>query len=182
MRLHYHSYSIDVVHARGEIIDYDRVISEELHFSHTAVIEIKVSNDHTVLSRTLILDSSGGTGIFDRNILIDDDCLLICVSDQVYRFKLPAMELDWKKRCDDATCFTITKFKNEYLIHGELQIARLSKEGDIKWFFSGRDIFVLPHGESDLLVEDDMITIKDWQGYKYYLDENGALIKDEREQ
>lgn len=181
MQLYYHTYSIDIVSAGGEIVDYDRVISEELLSSHTTAIEIKVSHEDTILSRTLILGACGSTGIFDRNILIDDDCLLICVSDQVYRFKLPEMELDWKTRCDDATCFTITKFKDDYLIHGELQIARLSKEGDIKWFFSGRDIFVLPHGESDLLVEDDMITIKDWEGYKYYLNENGVLIKEARE-
>ena len=179
MRIHYHAYSIDLVPAGSEILNYDSVLSDDSNYSHTTAIEIKISDEDAVLSRILILGSSGTTSIFDKNILIDEACLLICVSDYVYKFKLPELKLDWKTRCDDATCLTITKYKDDYLIHGELQIVRLSKHGYIKWNFSARDIFLLPYGESDLLVEDGIITISDWQGYKYYLDENGRLLKEE---
>ncbi|OSZ82338.1 hypothetical protein CAP35_03460 [Chitinophagaceae bacterium IBVUCB1] len=179
MQLQYHKYSIDVKPASSEKSEYNMVISEDVYFMPSTSIDITVSNDGNSVSRILVEGFAGATGIYDDNILIDDSYLLLCVSDCVYRLRLPNLELDWKRKCDVATCFTISKFKEDYLIHGELQIVRLSKQGDIKWVFSARDIFVLPNRESQLLIDNDVISIKDWQGYIYYLDENGKVLKED---
>ena len=45
------------------------------------------------------------------------------------------------------TNFTIYKFKDDFIIHGELEIFRITKLGDIKWSFSGKDIWVNIEGK-----------------------------------
>lgn len=55
---------------------------------------------------------------------------------------LPDLVLNWQTQCDQATCFQIFKQLNDYIIHGELQVTKLEKNGNKKWEFGGRDIFV----------------------------------------
>lgn len=75
----------------------------------------------------------------------------------------------------DYSCFGIYKFNEGYIIHGELDIIMIDKNGNIKWSFSGRDIFVLPSGEESFTINGDKGYVIDWDGYRYDFDTNGLL-------
>ena len=44
------------------------------------------------------------------------------------------------------TCFGIHFLDEDYVIHGELEITRLDKDGKIVWQYIGRDIWTTPEG------------------------------------
>ena len=57
------------------------------------------------------------------------------------------MNLKWNTQADEVTCFQIYVLQEDYIIHGELEISRIDKNGNIKWQYSGADIFVTSDGE-----------------------------------
>lgn len=77
---------------------------------------------------------------------------------------------------DFGTCFAIYKFKDGYVIHGELEVIKLDSRGKIEWKFSGGDIFVTSKMDNFSALEDEII-VEDWQGYTYHINENGLEVK-----
>ena len=86
------------------------------------------------------------------------------------------MSINWFKRLDPATCFGIYQFDNDFLIHGELQISRIDINGNEKWTFRARDIFVTSDGDNSFAIQADKILLIDWEGYRYTLDKNGVEV------
>lgn len=89
---------------------------------------------------------------------------------------IPGLKLKWKTQCDPATCFQIYKLQDDYIIHGELQITKLNKDGQIKWELGGADIFVSIDNEEEFKLEHDGILLTDFAKVKYKIDFNGKLI------
>jgi hypothetical protein len=57
-----------------------------------------------------------------------------------------------------------------YLIHCELEIARLDQSGRIIWQVSARDIFVNTDRYGPTFkMYDEYIELMDWQGYRHKL-------------
>jgi len=64
-----------------------------------------------------------------------------------------------------------------YLLHGELEIIRLSKELTSLWAFLGNDIFVSRSGDKNALeMKPDRICVRDWRGGCYEIDYDGKLL------
>ena len=102
---------------------------------------------------------------------------MICCSDSVFCLTIPTLLLQWKTKADFATCFEIFKYKLDYIVHGEVEISRLSADGDLIWQQSGADIFVTPKSnEDDFVVTDDYILATDWDNRKYRFDFDGNVI------
>ena len=76
------------------------------------------------------------------------------------------------------TCFQIFKRQDDYIIHGELQVVRLDKDGNIKWRFGGTDIFVSIDNDEEFKIESDGILLTDFSKTKYKIDFDGKLIWD----
>ena len=70
----------------------------------------------------------------------------------------------------------IDKFKNGYVVYGELDILKLSPTFDIEWSFSGEDIFVSQDGSMPFQIANDTIYLSDWNGRKYTIDRYGKEI------
>lgn len=88
--------------------------------------------------------------------------------------------MQWKTEADDATCFEIFKYEDSYIVHGELAITRLNRNGEILWQQSGRDIFTTPNGKDDFTLKDNYVYATDWEGNRYVLDcRNGDVIGDD---
>ena len=87
------------------------------------------------------------------------------------------MKLLWKTKADQATSFEIYKYKDCYIVHGELEISRLDKHGKIVWQKSGADIFTTMDGEQDFELTEDFIFARDFENRTYKFDYNGNLIK-----
>ncbi len=139
---------------------------------------VKIYKDDEIINSCIIIGSGGSTTIHQQSSLIDNNKLLICCCDTVFCLTLTSLNLNWKIQVDPITCFKIFKQQEDYIIHGELQITKLDKEGNIKWEFSGADIFVSIDNEEEFKIESDGILLTDFAKTKYKIDFDGKLICD----
>ncbi|WP_209391334.1 hypothetical protein [Chryseobacterium sp. RR2-3-20] len=137
---------------------------------------IKVYQNDQIIDSCIVIGSGGATGIHQNSSLIDNDQLLLCCCDTIFCLTLPNLELKWKIQADQATYFQIFKQQDEYIIHGELQITKLDKNGSKKWEFGGADIFVSKDNEEEFKIEKDGILLTDFAKTKYKIDFDGKLI------
>lgn len=139
---------------------------------------IKIFQDDQILESCIVIGSGGATGIHKKSTIIDDDNLLVCCCDTVFCLTLPSLDLKWKTQADQATCFQIFKQQDDYIIHGEIQVTKLDKDGNKKWEFGGADIFVCIDNEEEFKLESDGILLTDFAKTKYKIDFDGKLLWD----
>lgn len=140
-------------------------------------ITTSIGIKNLVERKEVLLFATGGcSGAHDTCFLVRESHLLICVGDTVFCLDKDLLEVNWMTKCDWATCFQILKFKQGYIIHGELQITYLSFDGEIIWTFSGRDIFVTGESNNECRIVGDEIHLLDWNEDKYILNADGILI------
>jgi hypothetical protein len=180
MRTSFKEYTVDIVDeptfnvgSADNSFKYDKVYFEDTEFQPTSKHGIKISRGGQIISSALVCETGGATGVHDKSFLIKNDNVLICCCDTIYSFNLPSLTLNWKKELDQATCLSIYSFKDDFIIHGELEIKRIDKNGQVKWNFSAKDIFVTPDGTESIKLTDDKIELTDWDGDKYILNEHG---------
>ena len=94
----------------------------------------------------------------------------------MFRFSLAGLQLLWKTKADLATYFAVFPYRQDYIVHGELEISRLDQWGNIIWQNGGADIFATPHGDSSLVLLQDMIIATDWEFSKYAFDYDGRTL------
>ncbi|MCB9045040.1 MAG: hypothetical protein H6550_02755 [Chitinophagales bacterium] len=112
-------------------------------------------------------------------MITEDKSIVICVGGDICCLSIPNLDLEWRVLADEACCFSIQRFSNGYIVHGELAITHISLKGEIIWQFSARDIFVTYQPvENGFVIENDIIKVTDWQGFEYHLDKNGNCIKE----
>jgi hypothetical protein len=144
----------------------------------TSMHGIKIFLDEKILESCVIIGSGGATTVHKNSTLLDNDKLLVCCCDTVFCLALPTLDLIWKTQADQATCFQIFKQQDDYIIHGELQVTKLDKDGNKKWEFGGADIFVSIDNEEEFKVENDGILLTDFAKTKYKIDFDGKLLWD----
>lgn len=188
MRVRYKEYIIDIIDDSNYILNssdnivsydkeyFDRMIDTDRIIS-TSKQGIRIDRNGEDIASAIICEIGGATIIHDKSALVADDSLLICCCDKVYSLSIPKLEIKWKKRFDPATCFAIYPFKEDFIIHGELQVTRIDMNGHEKWNFGARDILVTPDGQESFKLIDDKIKLRDWGGYEYILDEHGQEIR-----
>ena len=91
---------------------------------------------------------------------------------------IPDLDLEWKTISDTATCFGIHYLDKDYVVHGELEITRLDKDGKIVWQKSGRDIWTTAEAFDDFAVYDNYILATDWGYNRYKFDFDGNLLEE----
>lgn len=126
--------------------EYDLEHFEESDYVFPTLIGIKVFKDYTLLKSAIIGSNGGGTGVHETSVIHENNRLLICCSNRVFCLSMPDLTLLWRTQADDATCFEIFKYQDSYIVHGELQISRLDKDGRIIWQRNGADIFTTING------------------------------------
>ncbi len=139
---------------------------------------IKIYQDDKIIDSCIIIGSGGATGIHQNSSLLDNNQLLLCCCDTIFCLTLPDLDLKWKTQADQATCFQIFQQQDNYIIHGELQVTKLDKEGNKKWEFGGADIFVNTDNEEEFKIETDGILLTDFVNTKYKIDFDGKLLWD----
>lgn len=137
---------------------------------------IKIHQHDKIVANCIVIGSGGATGTHKNSSLINNDQLLLCCCNTVFCLTIPNLDLKWKTQADPITCFQIFGKQDDYLIHGELQVAKLDKDGNIKWEFGGADIFVNIDNEEEFKIENDGILLTDFAKTKYKIDFDGNLI------
>ncbi|WP_025744097.1 hypothetical protein [Aquimarina pacifica] len=166
--------SVDNNRIYGKVYPTD----SELEFNPTTKHGIRVLQNGIEQNNALILGFSGATGIYENSYFIKNGVIFICCSNEIYSLKLEDLSLNWKSEFDIATCFGIYEFEGDFVTHGELQVNRIDKNGNIKWTFGARDIFVNPDGKTEIKIIKNRIKLIDWQGYKYELNADGKLLSE----
>ena len=144
----------------------------------TSQIGIELFEDDNLKSSCLIGSEGGGTGITGNTTMISYGGLVICCSNTVFKLTIPDLNLEWKTVADSATCFGIHFLDKDYIVHGELDITRLDKNGKIVWQNGGRDIWITAEGIDDFAVYDDYILATDWDYNRYKFDFDGKLLEE----
>jgi len=144
----------------------------------TSQIGIEILEDDILKTSCIIGSEGGGTAITGNTSLISYGGLVICCSNTVFKLTIPDLNLEWKTISDSATCFGIHYLDEDYVVHGELEITRLDKDGKIVWQKSGREIWTTAEGIDDFAVYDDYILATDWDYNRYKFDFDGKLIEE----
>ena len=113
-----------------------------------------------------------------KSTLISYGGLIICCSNTIFKLTIPDLNLEWKTIADSATCFGIDYLDKDYVVHGEIEITRLDKDGKIVWQKGGRDIWTTPEGIDDFKVYDNYIIATDWDYNRYKIDFDGNLLEE----
>ena len=141
------------------------LFNEESHYSSKHGLIVHDNLDH---AHDCILIAGGGpSGAHKRSLVIVDDRCYVAVGDHVIALSLPNLVKLWAKKMDDATCFGVYYLKDLdcLIVHGELEIRRVSMDGVIKWSSSGKDIF-----SEGFEVFSDHMEATDFNMEKYSID------------
>lgn len=149
-------------------------------YSPTSKHGIRIFENDKEIRSAIVCETGGPTGIHEESAVITGNNLYLCCCDSVYCLSIPNLDLKWNKRLDPGTCFGIYPFKGDFIIHGELKVSRIDLNGNQKWTFGARDIFVTQDGTASFKIEEDKIYLKDWEGYEYVIDGNGNEINNKR--
>ncbi|RYU89903.1 hypothetical protein EWM62_10155 [Mucilaginibacter terrigena] len=156
---------------------YDAIYSDG-NYNYQTKHGINVSENDKKVSSALLVGNGGGITVHENSFVIKNDDIFICCSEMVYSLKLPKLTLNWYKAIDQATNFEIYTFKDDFIIHGEMSIFRITANSEIKWEFSARDIFVNLNSHKEFEIIGEQIKLVDFQNYEYIIDENGNVISD----
>jgi hypothetical protein len=156
---------------------YDFVYFEESPYRSTSIYGIKVFQDNALIKSAAVGAIGGATSIHETSAIIEDDRLLLCCSDTIFCLSIPDLTLLWRTQADTATCFEIYKYQDSYIVHGELEISRLDRDGKILWQQGGADIFTTINGEQDFELAEHFIMAKDFENRGYKFDYDGNIFK-----
>ena len=139
---------------------------------------IKVLQESDQKYSCLLVPSYSGVLVLENSVLPDENKLLACCVDYIYCLELPELNLLWKTKADACHCFEILKLEDNYLVHGELEITKTDKNGEILWQFSGKDIFVSVDGTDIFEIHPDHILVSDWTETAYKLSYDGEVLEE----
>lgn len=157
---------------------YDKVIQAEKdkQYSPTSQHAIKLYKDDRIIKSAIILATGGGTGVHSDTVLIDNDNLIVRCCNKVFSLTLPELETNWVTEADWATCFSLHKYQDTYISHGETSIARIDKSGKILWSYGGADIFVCHEEGNPFEMCNNYISLTDFNGSTYKIDYEGKTL------
>ena len=72
--------------------------------------------------------------------------------------------------------FEIRKIEKDYMVYGEIEIARFDKLFNKLWSFSGKDIFVSNSNKKAFEISDNRIKLYDFEGNYYEIDFDGKVL------
>lgn len=189
MKVKYKNFEIEITNESdldsakfGQIFkkQYPEDLGHKLEYKPSSKHGIRIKESGIEKCSAILLETGGVTGISENSFQIKDDRIYICCSDQIYSLNLTDLSVNWRKQYDIATCLGIYEFDNDFIIHGEIQVSRIEKNGETKWNFSARDIFVNPDGKTEFKITENRIELIDWQGYKYELNADGKILTEEK--
>lgn len=155
---------------------FDKIYLNTTQF-HITIIEVWIYQGDSVIKSALIGSEGGGSGVHRTSQTLGQDCIVVCCGDSIFCLSIPELSLIWSTKADDATCFEIFPYKDDYIVHGELAISRIGNDGSVLWEQTGADIFTTLEGKpDDFLITPDYILAKDWDNRIHKFDFDGNLI------
>lgn len=168
------TYSVNSVDNKNE---YKQIYLDKSEYHLSSKYGINIYEVDKLISSALIGASGGSTCPHNNSVVVEENRITICCGNSIFSLRLPDLRLEWKSEADEATCFEIFKYKDSFIVHGELEITRISNDGKILWKQSGGDIFTTLNGENTFKITDNCILATDWENRKYKFDFDGNMIE-----
>jgi hypothetical protein len=176
---HYHIKITNETTHTTDSADNVRTYDREYRFGDntyqaTSQHAVHVTVNDELIASCLLSADGGATGVHDHTAIIHDDVCVIAVGPFMAAIEIPTLKLNWVTQADDATCFGVHHSEKHtcFISHGELEIARITREGKMIWHTGGADIFT-----NGFVLSDDSIQVIDFYDRKYELDtETGRSI------
>ena len=158
--------------------DFDCHYFDGQEYEFSTQIGIKVFKNDNLIKSAIISACGGVSRIHGKSQVVNEERIVICCSNQIFSLSIPSLNLNWQTKADEATCISIFELNRDFIIHGELEISRISNGGKIIWQRMGADIFTTLEGkEDDFKLTDKYIFVTDWENRKYQFDFNGNEVK-----
>lgn len=115
----------------------------------------------------ILLADGGATRVREHSAVLLERRCYVAVGPMLCALALPELDLVWATKVDTATCFGAYRAPefDGLISHGELEIARVSLDGQILWAAGGRDIFT-----GAFRLEDSAVLVEDFYGHLYRID------------
>jgi len=145
-------------------------------YSNVSNIAILVKHGQEEVASAILCDTGVFSGLSESSLIIEESVLYICSGNKLYYLNIPDLTLKWTGQVDHITNFSVQKLEDDLLVHGELEITRITKLGEIKWRFGGHDIWVNNNGFPEITVLHDRIKLVDYQSNFYAIGFDGNLF------
>lgn len=114
--------------------------------------------------------------------ILEKDTLIVLQNDVISIINLKTLTLEkYIPLPIDSNTFGIYTIPNGYVIYGELEINKLDLSFNKVWTFSARDIFVTCNEKDSFKITDNIIKLRDWEGWYYELDFEGKKLREFKE-
>lgn len=162
--------------APSHVRTYEKIFTDTNDLLVTSQIGVALLAAEELKSSCLIGAVGCGTLIHPQSALLCYNQLIICCSNTVFKLTIPELDLVWKTVSDTITCLGIHQVGEDYIVHGELEITKIDKNGNIIWQLGGRDIWTTAEGTDNFAVYDDHLLATDWQYNTYKIDFDGNIL------
>jgi hypothetical protein len=157
---------------------YDSEYFEAKNKRNSTFVGIKIYENQKLTNSTIVGSEGGNSGISENSKIIEENRILICCADKIFCLSFPELNLLWKTKADQISCFEIFKKDNFYIIHGETEISKLDENGKILWQKGGADIFTSISAENIFELREKYIIANDWENRIYKFDYDGNEFTD----
>ena len=166
------------VGSADNINKYDFEYLEAENKYNSTFVGVKIYENQKLVKSTIIGSEGGNSGISENSKVIEENRIVICCADKIFCLSFPELNLLWKTKTDEISCFEIFKRDDFYIIHGEMEISKLNENGKILWQKGGADIFTTISGENVFELNENHIIATDWENRTYKFDYEGNEFTD----
>ena len=142
------------------------------------VFSIKIKSNEKVINIALI---GGLYSNIDNCAILHNAVLIVLQNDMISKIDITTGKLLSSKIIETfGSNFSIHHIETGYIIHGEIEIIKLTFDFEIEWTFSARDIFAILDGKPAFELCDNCVKLYDFENNYYEIDLNGKLIREKQ--
>ena len=156
---------------------FDTVLSLNEINRGTGSLSIKATSNYNTTGLTLIEGIDGGTYLHASNesdssqsVKLNENTLVLSLGTNFASFNVESQEIIWNIKPDLVAIFEFYDLEDDYLLRGELEMFRIDNNGNIKWKYAGKDIWVNNEGKKEVQIEENKIRLIDFEGKEYVKD------------
>ena len=156
---------------------YDKIINLMRNEERTKTISIKIEKDENIKEVALIVPFFT---YVDKCALPTEQYIFFMFDKLLCLFNPITMEIVKQTEIPSSgTMFSLLSYDKDFILYGEMEIYRVTKDLKIKWEFLGKDIFVRYKGEEPAFeMKEDRICLYDFEDNYYEIDYDGKIIEE----
>lgn len=190
LKLSNENWKVEIFFERGnseseEFVSYDKTIELSELGVWTSNLLVRTTNKNQIIKSCLISGLDGGIYLHTSNdkeksysVKLTDNSLIFSLGFTFFAYDIDKQEIKWSIRPDMAEIFEFYDLEEDFLVRGELAIHRIDKDGQIKWSYGGRDIWVNIEGKTEVVIDSNKIILTDFNNDEYIIDFNGKTLED----